>query len=100
MGRTATIFMNGRSQAVRIPEEFAFKGVTKVTIRRDGKRLMGRSGKAGSPSMMTPNRRGMIFYRSGPICSRSAPIESNSKSPAEILSQPKRFLPKICSKPN
>lgn len=40
MGRTATIFMNGRSQAVRIPEEFAFKGVTKVTIRRDGKRLI------------------------------------------------------------
>ena len=40
MGRTATIFMKGRSQAVRIPEEFAFKGVTKVTIRRDGKRLI------------------------------------------------------------
>lgn len=34
MAQTAKIFMNGRSQAVRLPSEFRFKGA-EVTIRRD-----------------------------------------------------------------
>ena len=32
--RTAKLFKNGRSQAVRLPAEFRFKG-TEVSIRRD-----------------------------------------------------------------
>ena len=40
MNRTAKIFMNGRSQAVRIPKEFAFEGITELVIRRDGRRLI------------------------------------------------------------
>lgn len=34
MGQTAKIFMNGRSQAVRLPAEFRFEG-REVFIRRD-----------------------------------------------------------------
>ena len=34
MARTAKLFRNGRSQAVRLPSEFRFEG-TKVFIRRD-----------------------------------------------------------------
>lgn len=34
MKQTAKIFMNGRSQAVRLPAEFRFEG-TEVDIRRD-----------------------------------------------------------------
>jgi antitoxin VapB len=34
MGVTAKLFMNGRSQAVRLPAEFRFEG-TEVDIRRD-----------------------------------------------------------------
>ena len=34
MVRTAKLFMNGRSQAVRLPAEFRFEG-TEVFIRRD-----------------------------------------------------------------
>ena len=34
MTRTAKLFMNGRSQAVRLPAEFRFEG-TEVEIRRD-----------------------------------------------------------------
>jgi antitoxin VapB len=34
MGATAKLFMNGRSQAVRLPAEFRFDG-TEVDIRRD-----------------------------------------------------------------
>lgn len=34
--KTAKLFMNGRSQAVRLPAEFRFEG-TEVSIRRDAK---------------------------------------------------------------
>ena len=34
MQRTAKLFMNGRSQAVRLPGEFRFDG-SEVNIRRD-----------------------------------------------------------------
>ena len=34
MSTTAKLFMNGRSQAVRLPAEFRFEG-TEVDIRRD-----------------------------------------------------------------
>jgi antitoxin VapB len=36
MPRTAKLFKNGRSQAVRLPSEFRFEG-EEVFIRRDGK---------------------------------------------------------------
>ncbi len=34
VGKTAKLFKNGRSQAVRLPKEFQFEG-TEVAIRRD-----------------------------------------------------------------
>ena len=34
MGRTAKLFQNGKSQAVRLPRDFRFEG-TEVRIRRD-----------------------------------------------------------------
>lgn len=40
MSQTAKLFMNGRSQAVSIPKEFAFEGITELLIRRDGQRLI------------------------------------------------------------
>ena len=40
MSQTAKLFINGRSQAVRIPKEFAFEGITELLIRRDGQRLI------------------------------------------------------------
>jgi virulence-associated protein VagC len=33
--KTAKLFKNGRSQAVRLPKEFRFEGTTEVVIRRD-----------------------------------------------------------------
>jgi antitoxin VapB len=36
MPRTAKLFLNGRSQAVRLPSDFRFEG-TEVYIRRDPK---------------------------------------------------------------
>ena len=37
---TAKIFKNGRSQAVRIPKEFAFRGVTELTVKKVGQKLI------------------------------------------------------------
>ncbi len=37
--RKASLFRNGRSQALRIPKDFEFAG-TEVLIRKEGKRLI------------------------------------------------------------
>jgi antitoxin VapB len=37
--KKATLFMNGRSQAVRLPKEFRFKG-THVFVKKDGNRVI------------------------------------------------------------
>ena len=40
MGRTTRLFVNGRSQAVRIPKAYRFEGVTEVVMRRQGDSLI------------------------------------------------------------
>lgn len=37
--RTASLFRNGRNQAIRIPREFEFEG-TEVILRKEGTRLI------------------------------------------------------------
>jgi antitoxin VapB len=37
---TAKIFLNGRSQAVRLPKAFRFEGMNEVFIERDGDRII------------------------------------------------------------
>ena len=39
MEATAKLFTNGRSQAVRLPKEFRFKG-TEVKIRKEGRKVI------------------------------------------------------------
>lgn len=39
MESTAKLFMNGRSQAVRLPKEFRMKG-TEVKIRKEGQKII------------------------------------------------------------
>ena len=34
--RTVTIFMNGRNQAVRLPQDMAFDGVAELEISKEG----------------------------------------------------------------
>lgn len=38
--KTATLFTNGRSQAVRIPKDLAFEGISEVEITREGDALI------------------------------------------------------------
>ena len=52
MGKTAKLFMNGRSQAVRLPREFRFTG-KEVRIRRDEKTgdvILSTAGTAADPA--------------------------------------------------
>lgn len=38
--QSAKLFINGRSQAVRLPKAFRFEGMTEVFIERDGDRVI------------------------------------------------------------
>lgn len=46
--QTAKLFLNGRSQAVRLPKAFRFEGMTEVLIERDGDRVILSPGKRPS----------------------------------------------------
>ncbi len=43
--KTAALFINGRSQAVRIPKELEFEGVAEVEISREGDALVLRPAR-------------------------------------------------------
>lgn len=38
--RTASLFINGKNQAVRLPKEFEFEGVTEVEITKEGESIV------------------------------------------------------------
>ncbi|HEX4842838.1 MAG TPA: type II toxin-antitoxin system VapB family antitoxin [Limnobacter sp.] len=38
--RTVSLFKNGRNQAVRLPKEFEFEGVSELEISREGDALI------------------------------------------------------------
>jgi len=51
--RTASLFKNGKNQAVRLPKEFEFDGVTEVEITQDGESLI-----------LTPKRKSWVSFAS------------------------------------
>jgi antitoxin VapB len=40
MPRTVSIFRNNRNQAIRLPKDFEFQGVTELTIERHGDTIL------------------------------------------------------------
>jgi antitoxin VapB len=40
MPRTVSIFRNNRNQAIRLPRDFEFQGVTELTIERQGDTIL------------------------------------------------------------
>jgi len=40
MTRTVSIFRNNRNQAIRLPKDFEFQGVTELTIERRGDTIL------------------------------------------------------------
>jgi antitoxin VapB len=49
--RTAALFKNGKNQAVRLPREFEFEGVTEVEIVKEGESII-----------LTPKRKSWISF--------------------------------------
>ena len=49
----AKLFLNGRSQAVRLPKAFRFEGLTEVLIERDGDRVILSPGRKPSIERLT-----------------------------------------------
>ncbi|MCG6943673.1 MAG: antitoxin [Thiohalocapsa sp.] len=56
MSTTAKLFMNGRSQAVRLPAEFRFEG-TEVFIERQGDAVVLRAKPVGWDDFFAANPR-------------------------------------------
>jgi len=48
---TASLFKNGRNQAVRLPKDLEFKGVTEVEVHREGNSII-----------LTPLRRSWMSF--------------------------------------
>jgi antitoxin VapB len=49
--RTASIFKNGNNQAIRLPKDFEFEGVTEVIISKDGDSIV-----------LTPKRKSWVSF--------------------------------------
>ncbi len=49
--RTAALFKNGKNQAVRLPKEFEFDGVTEVEITKEGESIV-----------LTPKRKSWVSF--------------------------------------
>lgn len=47
MARTVSIFRNNRNQAIRLPKDFEFQGVTELTIKRQGDSTLLRPVRPG-----------------------------------------------------
>jgi len=49
--RTASIFKNGKNQAIRLPKDFEFEGVTEVEISKEGQSIV-----------LTPKRKSWVSF--------------------------------------
>lgn len=50
--RTVSIFRNNRNQAIRLPKDFEFQGVTELTIERQGDTILLRPVRPDWLSLM------------------------------------------------
>ena len=54
--RTVSIFRNNRNQAIRLPKDFEFPGVTELTIEKQGDTLVLRPVRPSWTSLMDEPR--------------------------------------------
>jgi len=73
---TANLFKNGRNQAVRIPKELEFVGISEVEIRREGNSII-----------LTPVRKTWTSFSSVPQADEDFLLER-----ADILDEDKVML--------
>lgn len=59
--RTVSLFKNGRNQAVRLPKEFEFEGVSELEISREGDALILRPVRKSWTSFATVDKADLDF---------------------------------------
>lgn len=63
MPRTVSIFRNNRNQAIRLPRDFEFQGVTELTIERQGDTILLRPVRPDWLSLMSEPHADEDFLR-------------------------------------
>jgi antitoxin VapB len=66
MTRTVSIFRNNRNQAIRLPKDFEFQGVTELTIERQGDTILLRPVRPDWLSLMEEPLSDADFLRERP----------------------------------
>jgi antitoxin VapB len=64
--RTVSIFRNNRNQAIRLPKEFEFQGVTELTIEKQGDTILLRPVRPTWSSFLDEPRADADFLRKRP----------------------------------
>jgi antitoxin VapB len=64
--RTVSIFRNNRNQAIRLPKEFEFRGVTELTIEKQGDTLLLRPVRPSWSSFLDEPRADAAFLSERP----------------------------------
>lgn len=64
--RTVSVFRNNRNQAIRLPKDFEFPGVTELTIEKQGDTLVLRPVRPSWSSLMDEPRAQADFLRDRP----------------------------------
>ena len=64
--RTVSIFRNSRNQAIRLPKEFEFQGVTELTIEKQGDTILLRPVRPSWTSFSEEPRAGANFLQERP----------------------------------
>lgn len=66
MPRTVAIFRNNRNQAIRLPKDFEFQGVTELTIERQGDTILLRPVRPDWLSLANEPQADTDFLRERP----------------------------------
>lgn len=64
--RTVSIFRNNRNQAIRLPKDFEFPGVTELTIEKQGDMILLRPVRPSWTSLLDEPRADEDFLRDRP----------------------------------
>ena len=64
--RTVSIFRNNRNQAIRLPKEFEFVGVTELIIEKHGDTILLRPVRPSWTSFLSEPRANADFLRDRP----------------------------------
>lgn len=65
--RTVSIFTNNRNQAVRIPRELEFKGVSELEIFKEGNSLILRPARPSWRSLLDEPKAAADFMQKRPV---------------------------------